>query len=49
MVYQLLSNNKWKTCNLLINYFIFILIDEKTFLDLQPHLLMISKLLHITY
>ena len=49
MCRSLLSKDKWKTCNLLINYFIFILIDEKTFLDLQPHLLMISKLLHITY
>ena len=25
------------------------MIDEKTFLDLHPHLLTISKLLHITY
>ena len=48
-VYQTLIANKWKTCDLLINCFIFILLDEKTFLALQPHLLTISKLLQITY
>ena len=45
-----LNNNKTeklKAC--LIKCCIFILIDKKTFLALQPHLLLISKLLHITY
>lgn len=38
-VIQRINYIKWKTFELLINYFVFILPSRKSFLALHPHLL----------